>query len=354
MHHPRLWPDRSDELLLKAALLGLPDAVDAWRSWQRGRDGKPLDYTQHRLLPLLYHNLKKLGIEDGALEMYRSELRAAWARGQQLRRFAVDQTRALEVVGITSLVLKGVPLAFGYYANPGLRPMADVDILVRPEHAAQATRYFLDRGWECTDHFVTSLEELSDLIPVRHAFNLRDPEQEIEIDLHWSVFRNSLASNEPLWDSAEPLDPDLMTLCSTDQLLHAFAQGAAWNVLRPIRWIPDANAILEKSAIDWDRLVSLAERFTLTQAVEDGLAVLERLVSFRQPEGVRARLRSIRGPFSSRMEYRLSAKRPIPVIGRPLGLGFFGYLRRLWGLSSVGEVFGQGFRHVLDTLRRTS
>lgn len=360
LHRPPTWPDPDDALLLRAALLDGEDAIMAWREWHAGACYDPIDYTQQRVLPLLYNNLRRLGINDLIMDRYHRELRNFWAINQQLYAFAAKNIRALEQQNIRSIVLKGIPLSHCYYAHAGLRPMSDVDILVHREDAEAATRYFLDQGWECTGSFISSFDNLRSLIPVRHSVNLRGPDDEKEIDLHWAIFPTNFHRLETIWDAAvtfELAGCTMTTLSPTDHLLQACSQGAGWDIVRPIRWIPDANAILSTNSVDWDRFVEQASRFDLGLPAADGLVVLRDLLGRAIPHKVVERLQALPTSFAARMDYRLCARRPIPVIGLPMqryvrylrvgrsqGLSFGEYMKNFWGVESFLEIFTKGIR----------
>ena len=361
---PPIWPDSGDELLLRAALLDGEDAISAWRQWHADACYDPIDYTQQRMLPLLYNNLQRLGLDDPIMERYRRELRYFWATNQQLYQFASRNIRELEQQNIRSIVMKGIPLSHCYYAHPGLRPMSDVDILVHREDAEAATQYFLDQGWVCTDDFISSFDNLKSLLSIRHGFNLRGPDDEKEIDLHWAIFPTNFHGLDTIWDAAvtfELAGSTVTTLSPADHLLQACSQGAGWNIVRPIRWIPDANAILSTGSVDWDRFIEQANRFDLALPAADGLTVLRDLLGRQIPHKVIERLQALPTSFPARMDYRLSARRPIPVIGRPMqryfrylrvgrsqGLGFGEYMKNLWGVGSFVGIFTKGMRRIWD------
>jgi hypothetical protein len=356
-----LWPTPSDELLLRACLLDNDEAIAAWREWHDHADYTNLDAAQRRLLPLLHENLSRLGVTEAIFEHYRRVSTQLWLQSQMLFRHTAQTLRSLSDIGIRAMVLKGVPLALRYYARPGLRPMGDADVLVDPLSVRPATAYFLSRGWVCVDGFIESLDGIEALMEVRHAFNLLSPEGQ-QIDLHWNVFPAFFGNQQTLWDGAESLrvnDWETLSLCATDHLLHACSQAAGWNVVRPIRWIPDAQAIVRAGKIDWDRLVENAGRFGLVQPARDSLAVLRELLRLEIPDHVFARLSSMSTSLVSRIDYRLSARRPIPIVGRPLqryvrylhtasrhGLGFGTYMKQLWGVSSFSRLLKLGLKRL--------
>jgi hypothetical protein len=359
--HRTLWPEFGDELLLRGALLEGDEAVPAWQQWHAGADYGNLDFTQQRVLPLLHENLRRLGVSHPVLDHYRAVSRRFWAQNQMLYRRAAVELKSLSELNIRALVLKGVPLSLGYYSRPGLRPMSDVDILVDPSNVSAASGYFLNNGWICVDEFIDSLDNLDEIIEVRHAFNLRGPDAQ-ELDLHWNVFPTCFVDLQTLWNSAETFDLcgfEASTLCATDHLLHACSQAAGWNVVRPIRWIADALTVIRASSIDWDRLTANATRFDLAEPVHDALIVLRELLGLAIPEATLSKLQSIPTCFASRIDYRLSARKPIPIVGRPLqryfrylrtarprGLSFSKYMKQFWGVPSFFRLVKLGLKRV--------
>lgn len=361
-----LWPRGKDALILRAVLCDGEEAVAAWQSWREGLDYPGLDFAQRRLVPLLYERLRAWNVADPLLVHFRNDTRVFWAKNQQLFKFAADEVGRLEQLGVRPLVLKGVPLAVLYYAATGLRPMSDVDLLVRPQEAERCIEHYLGRGWTCSDDFVFSLDNLEQIIAVRNGLNLREPGSGREIDLHWRLLKSGLADLEPMWTAARefPLNGRaLRTLCATDLLLHAFAQAADWNVVRPIRWLPDATMIMARERIDWDRLIEEAQRLEIVETTRDALWVLQEFLGREIPDGALDRLRAIRTSLLSRMNYRAASGEPLALVGRPLlrylrylrigrpqGLRFDQYLRYMWGIGSLPRAIAQGVRLVWKDL----
>jgi hypothetical protein len=364
-----LRPARHDALILHAALLDGDRALDAWHAWRRVVDQTKIDFTQLRLIPLLHHNLRRVGVGEEKLAQYRNDTLVFWIRNQRLFKFASAEIQHLAHARIETLILKGVPLANLYYPTPGLRPMSDVDLFVRPEQAVGAMSHYIERGWSCSDTFVLNLDNLEQLVMVRNGLNMRDPVSGQEIDLHWKLLKNSLTDIDPLWSSSvcfELHSQALRTLCPSDQLLHVCAQAADWNVVRPVRWIPDASMIIRNADIDWDRLVEQAQRMDLVIATRHALGVLREFLDLDVPEAAIAGLRAYPASFLSRIDFSSSARSPVALIGRPLlrivrylrigwpqGIGFFQYLNYMWGTPSIFRAFANGLRLIWgDTFRR--
>ena len=124
----KLWhtfPDKPQELLLKACLFEGDAALESWHAWRGLISVDELDTASQRLLPLAYRNLTACGVNAAELERYRGVARYVWYHNQS-RTVAVEALlRIFAAVGIPAMVLKGAALAHLYYPNVSLRPMND-------------------------------------------------------------------------------------------------------------------------------------------------------------------------------------------------------------------------------------
>src|SRR6202008_4308852 len=105
------------------------------------------DAELHRLLPLVHSKLRAAGVADPDLARLRGLPRRTWYENQvALHRVrpGLDQLRA---AGIPTLFLKGAPLALEHYGDLGLRPMADIDVLVPWADAPRALDLLEAAGW---------------------------------------------------------------------------------------------------------------------------------------------------------------------------------------------------------------
>ncbi len=95
----------------------------------------PIQAELHGMGPLLWHHLKGAGISIPA-ETERV-LRGLYLRHRTFNRVhaqtLVEITSLFEQAGIQALVLKGLALAYQYYPDPALRPVSDIDLLLKKE-----------------------------------------------------------------------------------------------------------------------------------------------------------------------------------------------------------------------------
>ena len=316
-------PTLQQQLLLRACLFEAEAGLQAWRQWQAQVDFEgPMDGGSYRLLPLLYGNLRRLGVNEPVMGRLKGIYRRTWYKNQMLFHTAADVLRLLHQSGIETMVLKGAALTKLYYGDNGLRSMNDFDVLIPTAKRREAIDLLTQSGWR---PLYSSIERLSDaVLDLRHAYGFRNAEGR-EFDLHWHVLADCLSAgaDDDFWHNAMPLrleDVQTRTLDATDHLLHVCAHGEAWNPTPPIRWVADALTILQRTPtpIDWARFVRQAKRCRVCLAACHALQVLGDQFGADIPSNVLAQLETHPMSALEREYYRALTRqatlwRPIKV-----------------------------------------
>ena len=200
--------------------------------------------------------------------------RMAWYENHRLVHRTVPALQLLNQNGIETMAVKGLPLIVDYYRNFAVRPMADLDVVVRTNQARRSIALLEAAGWKRNER--ASDEDLL----YRHSMQFLHPEKG-ELDLHWHLLYEACAeaADEHFWSESKPLAIDGTTsrqLAPTDTLLHIVVHGIRWNPEPPIRWIPDAAVVLRRKdlSIDWGRLVETARMLKLSHRLGLGLQYL--------------------------------------------------------------------------------
>jgi hypothetical protein len=99
-------------------------------------------------------------------------------------------TNKLKEAGIESMPLKGCYLSQCIYDDSALRPMSDIDLLVRPEHAAQAYILLTGQEWHVaqqrtTDHHLPPFHVKGHLVELHRYLFPPDVKNTIPIDDIW-------------------------------------------------------------------------------------------------------------------------------------------------------------------------
>lgn len=308
-----IWPSRVQLLLLRAAL-GRGDAARAaWSEWQQTENLAALDSASWRLLPLAWRNLSRQGVQDEVLEECRGFYRFHWAHNQQLLQRTRRWVPALQARGWRVMLLKGLPLALDAYGDLGVRPMADVDLMVPRADAAAVAGALQAEGW--TPQF-EDVAWSPEVMRYAHAFNWRRGEE--RLDLHWQLFarQRDAAVTDEFWAHARPLalgETTVLQLCPEDALLHVCSHGVQYAEESPLRWLADAAAILAQSGrtgLAWERVERLAARTGSALVLRHGLEYAAAELQLPVPAEVLARLRTRRASWLERADFRRSTTVP--------------------------------------------
>jgi hypothetical protein len=294
-------PSPDNLLLLRAALADGDEATGSWAEWTAGVGLDRADHASQRLLPLVFSNLRRLGVDEPELPRLRGIYRHAWYRNQLLFRTAGEVIGRFREAGIATLALKGIALSLLHYRDAGLRPMGDIDLLVKPAQADEAVALVERNGWR-------PLEPVPTFLEVKHAHPFVDDGRR-QLDLHWNALWEA-APDDDLWADAVPIEVQgeaTLALDPTDQLLHVCVHGVQWDPTPSIRWVADAVTVLRTAPIDWDRLVARARARRLTVGLSVSLAYLREELAAPVPAGVVAELGAASAHVHERLGHRAKA-----------------------------------------------
>jgi hypothetical protein len=372
---PAWLPSGTDEQLLAVALLDDPRAAAAWARIRPDLDLDAVDWDQHQLLPLVARGLRRSGVQDPDLPRLKGIHRLTWSRNQLLLNRTAPAIGALERAGIPTLVLKGAALALHDYDDLGLRPMADVDLLVPYGQVPDAIGVLDAMGYQGQRVTVAHQRD-------HHGRPSEEPGGG-RIDLHWQL-NTALGRPGPpqrwcdeFWAASVELEvagQATRRLDPADQLLHVCVHGAGWDSGARLRWVADATTIVARAGprLDWDRLVDQAVDRRVVLALRETLGYVAETFEVAVPDGVLRRLASV--PTTRRdalVHHLLTRRRPQPgrLGGLPITLGRFvcltahdplpraaaglpGYLARSWDIQRPAQAPARLVAKASRTLRR--
>jgi hypothetical protein len=100
--------------------------------------------------PLLYAHLKSAEIHPP--KSVTRQLQGLYLRHRRANQIRADVLREIlaefETAGIQALILKGAALSYLIYPEPGLRPMSDIDLLVKKANVKQAQQALAGLGFD--------------------------------------------------------------------------------------------------------------------------------------------------------------------------------------------------------------
>lgn len=262
---------------------------------------------RHGLLSLLYHRLRGLESDRFSIPpLVLAELKMVYyntlAQNARLEADLADVVQILRRAGVEAIVLKGGALASTVYGNLALRPMCDLDLLVRVGHVEAALSALQAAGFDLTssvpDYMLPFQKKLGGGIVLwrreeAHATYLDLQHHLVNVDWCRDLFP---VQEEAFWQAARPLALDgaqtwqlsvedtLIFLCLHLALNHGYAF--------PLTGCADLDWIVRRAGSDlsWTRLLHRAARFRVRTTVYYGLLGVARMLSTPVPEEVLADL----------------------------------------------------------------
>ena len=268
-------PTDVQRALLKASLLDGEEQLRADATFRALTNLDDLDAGSHRLLPLYYRRLTRDGRQDPDLGRLSGVHRKAWYENLFLRKRAEELLGHLEQRGISTMLLKGAGLHTSIYsAEPTLRPLDDVDVMVKASQVSEAIRAVQELGYVRMRHQLYK-DEWPGLL---HSCSYKRGYRE-SVDLHCRPlrFQRDPEFTRRAWDrSVEATLGSVATrtLDATDHLLVTISHGVMPNQVPTCRWVADAVLLAQKSPIDWDRLADDAVATWHPLLVKGGLEYL--------------------------------------------------------------------------------
>lgn len=226
----------------------------------------------HGVAPLLYLQTRRLPLPEAV----RAELKRIY-RSNLARNLALDQERVTLQTALMQqagpvIPLKGPQLAALLYGDPGARQVADVDLLIRPEHLRAADRVLTARGFTRDAAPLEQLQRCRDVCYARPA----QSDGEFCVDLHLQLrpYGPGDALVARVWQ--EGLTPEnlLLYLC-LNWMVHRWAR------LQPLL---DIVAFLRQPRrLDWERLAATAQELEWTAGVGHCLQFAAQLAAMDAP-----------------------------------------------------------------------
>ncbi len=210
----------------------------------------------------------------------------------------VEILTAYRAAGIQTLLLKGAALAHLVYPQPGLRPMRDIDILVKKSDVRQAQTLLTKLGFEAPLPSADTLPTKHLMAATRHTEGMI-----VSLEVHHNLFHDDYLTSMTMTDlSTAPLSFTLTTgqtaytLGYEDMLWHLCHHIS--NIAYPFRliWLADIVGFAEKftTEIDWrfirqqyPRVLNILSLFHWMTPLSDRLQQSANLkVGNQHPQGI--------------------------------------------------------------------
>ena len=258
---------------------------------------------RHRVAPLLYKKIKHAGAENiisaDTLNALRKQYLATAARNTIIFSQLNELVAILNSKNIPVVLLKGAHLAEFVYNDISLRPMSDVDILVKEEDLTEALQIVFDEGYQVMETSNDEKEknmksyQYSIACDAKHFKTLIHSETKCVLEIHCNITSESSPFKIPpsdLWLNSQKVelnDNSVFILCPDDLLLHlclhaayddlfGYGLGALYDIALTIKYY--------HKSIDWQRLWHRAVRWRTERCLEISLYFAKKCFESSFPE----------------------------------------------------------------------
>jgi hypothetical protein len=230
----------------------------------------PGEARRQGVAPLLYDRLRGLGgdLPEEITASLRQDYLKNAVRNTRLYQAFGQLIQVLKDQDIPVMALKGIHLAEAVYGNIALRPMGDLDLLVKPEDLARAG---------------TALEKLGykpfgigqSIRPDKRHLVFHHPQNGLRVDLHWTLLEDRYRfriDTEGCWARSQKLvlgEQEVRGLSPEDLLLHLCLHAAATIFALRLGMLCDLQQLINHygEKLDWGRIVDRTRQWGAARAV---------------------------------------------------------------------------------------
>jgi hypothetical protein len=263
--------------------------------------------------------------------------------------------------GLQVIVMKGAALAETIYGNLALRPMADVDLLVKKENLHQIDELLKKLGYSPADRSVDDVDFTSTYLT---TLDYRNPiKNSPSFHIHWH-FVNSTIPNESyinhikmddIWQNAVRTNiADIETwVMSPHHLIIHLSEHAlrVTHSLSKLSYFCDIDRAINYygKGLDWNLLVRDSIRFNLNKMVYTTLYFSTYFIKAKVPEDVLLKLRPKRFSIPEKIFMRKAAENK-----RTPGMSYLIHLSMNKGLGGKLKFVGRTLFPPKDILAQRS
>lgn len=213
----------------------------------------------HGVAPLLFWRLAKADLLSAIPSAIASAFKETYTQtlinNRRMQSVFQAVVGELSAAGIGVMPLKGLVLAHRYYGDLALRPMTDMDVLVRQEDVARAASALRRLGYHAAD----GMGSPSGFYAMTSATVAYARPQSLSIEIHWELFgRQAYRLALPaaaVWARSEGLaifEQSVRYLHPRDQIWYLSVHAAIEHRLQRLIWLVDIARCINALPADWD------------------------------------------------------------------------------------------------------
>ncbi|HZC05977.1 MAG TPA: nucleotidyltransferase family protein [Ktedonobacterales bacterium] len=213
----------------------------------------------HGMAPLVFWRLANAGllatVPAPIVAAFKDEYLQTLINNRRMQTVFREVVAALGAAGVAVMPLKGLALAHRYYENLALRPMTDMDLLVRREDVSRAASTLRGLGFSAADGMGTP----SGFYSMTSAVVVYARPRSLTIEIHWELFgRHAYRPSLPAavaWARAQRIslfEQQVRYLQARDELWYLCIHAAVEHRLERLIWLVDIARLVVSLPPDWD------------------------------------------------------------------------------------------------------
>lgn len=262
-----------------------------------------LEYaTKNGIAPLIYKYINAASLKHSVPVQIYEKLRNSYFHTFSKNTRLFDDfsaiLRSFEIEGIQCVLLKGIVLAEFVYQDIGLRPMDDIDILVREEDLDTAHQILLDNGF--VSSLIVKSKFIGQYVKSHHLPPYRKGSSTIEVHRHIQTERSSHQINiNEIWSRAVPLQMGINRVLvpdDSDMLIHLITHLDTHFSYSGFRFggFCDIAEFIKFRNINWDSVLLFAERYNVSSLLLNYVSLVSTGFEIKLPSGISSKLQNNR------------------------------------------------------------
>lgn len=251
---------------------------------------------RHGVGPLLYRQLKTLGLTNQVPADFLQALRSAYL-GTATRNLSIYRElgvlfERLQRANVPGVLLKGAYLAKAVYGDIAARPIGDIDLLAKKSDLARIEEIMADMGFTRTHQVRETFKEI-------HSFDYVHAKLRLLVEIHWDLIEPMYGIHVDVggvWERSYPAlvaDIPVRALSPEDLILHLCIHTSSHVFAHGLRSMCDLAETLQRfqETVDWASLCRRARRWGAERCVYVNLWLANELLHVQLPDGVLNALR---------------------------------------------------------------
>lgn len=253
---------------------------------------------QHRVMPLLYTNLKKAcpqSVPQAAMNKLQRDFLVNAARNYLFADKLLKILNVFERNHIVAVPFKGPVLAENTYGDIALRQFVDLDILVYPHDVPKAHKLIVSLGYQ--PEIKLNSKQSKEYLKAEYSFTYLDDKSRIFVELHWKLLGRYSSYpydlNNIKTDKSATFDNKIVRLFPPEDLLLyqcLHSSKHSWNILENICCI--AELINSHEDMNWSRIEALARKMRCERMLFLGVFLAYELFKITLPDHMINRINS--------------------------------------------------------------